>query len=87
MKKHTPNPTGRPSKLKNGRDRTIYIDDESWEKAKKLGDGKPSEGIRKALRGASFEEVGEGFDRFINAFPTARDVGKSLENAARGLKK
>ncbi len=44
-----PNPSGRPAKLKNGRDRTIYIDDESWERARKLGDGKPSEGIRKAL--------------------------------------
>jgi hypothetical protein len=49
MKKHIPNPSGRPAKLKNGRDRTIYIDDESWEKARKLGDGKPSEGIRRAL--------------------------------------
>lgn len=43
-------PAGRPAKLKNGRDRTIYIDDESWEKARKLGDGKPSEGIRRALK-------------------------------------
>ena len=51
-KKHIPNPSGRPQKLKNGRDRTIYIDDESWEKARKLGDGKPSEGIRKALASA-----------------------------------
>jgi hypothetical protein len=50
--KHIPNPSGRPAKLKNGRDRTIYIDDESWEKAKKLGDGKPSEGIRKAIAAA-----------------------------------
>ncbi|MEP6879763.1 MAG: hypothetical protein ABI865_13040 [Nitrosospira sp.] len=48
-RKHIPNPAGRPKKLKDARDRKIYIDDESWEKAKKLGNGKPSEGIRKAL--------------------------------------
>jgi hypothetical protein len=47
--KHIPNPEGRPKKLRGGRDRTIYIDDESWEKAKLLGNGKPSEGIRRAL--------------------------------------
>jgi hypothetical protein len=33
-----------------GKRRNIYIDEESWQKAKELGDGKPSEGIRKALK-------------------------------------
>ena len=36
--------------MADGKARTIYIDEASWEKAKKLGDGKPSEGIRKALK-------------------------------------
>lgn len=43
------NPVGRPPKMTDGKRRNIYIDDASWQKAKKLGDGKPSEGIRKAL--------------------------------------
>lgn len=46
---YIPNPDGRPQKMKDGRARTIYIDDESWGKARALGNGKPSEGIRKAL--------------------------------------
>lgn len=49
-KKHIPNPAGRPPKMADGKRRNIYIDDASWQKAKKLGDGKPSEGIRKALK-------------------------------------
>jgi hypothetical protein len=52
-RQYIPNPNGRPAKLRNGRDRTIYIDDESWEKAKELGNGKPSEGIRRALANCS----------------------------------
>lgn len=47
--KRIPNPEGRPPKLVGGKRRNIYIDEASWQKAKKLGDGKPSEGIRKAL--------------------------------------
>jgi len=43
------NPVGRPPKMTDGKRRNIYIDDASWQKAKTLGDGKPSEGIRKVL--------------------------------------
>jgi hypothetical protein len=32
-----------------GKRRNIYIDEQSWQRAKLLGNGKPSEGIRKAL--------------------------------------
>lgn len=45
------NPVGRPPKMADGKRRNIYIDDASWQKAKELGDGKPSEGIRVALDG------------------------------------
>lgn len=48
-KKHIPNPNGRPPKMADGKRRNIYIDEQSWQKAKELGDGKPSEGIRRAI--------------------------------------
>lgn len=51
-KKHIPNPNGRPPKMADGKRRNIYIDEASWQKAKELGEGKPSEGIRKALKNA-----------------------------------
>ena len=44
---------GRP-KVVGGRDVKVYLDDESIEKAKRLGYGSVSEGIRIALR--EFEE-------------------------------
>lgn len=47
--KKIPNPNGRPPKMTNGKRRNIYIDEASWEKAKEIGKGKPSEGIRIAL--------------------------------------
>ena len=40
---------GRPPKMNDGKRRNIYIDEASWQKAKKLGNGTPSEGIRMAL--------------------------------------
>jgi|GEM_PF-3482421 len=40
---------GRPVSIKNGRQRTIYIDDANRDVAKKLGGGSGSEGIRRAL--------------------------------------
>lgn len=40
---------GRPPKLEGGKRRNIYIDEASWEKAKEIGKGNPSEGIRVAL--------------------------------------
>ena len=44
------NPVGAPRQMVGGKRRNIYIDEISWQKAKELGDGKPSEGIRIALR-------------------------------------
>ncbi|SEL53969.1 hypothetical protein SAMN05216387_11444 [Nitrosovibrio tenuis] len=51
-RKHIPNPEGRPKLMQDGKRRNIYIDEASWQKAKELGNGKPSEGIRKALNSA-----------------------------------
>lgn len=48
-KKQIPNPVGRPVKMPGGKRRNIYIDEISWQIAKELGSGKPSEGIRIAL--------------------------------------
>lgn len=51
-RKHIPNPEGRPRVLdggKGGKRRGVYLDDESWQKATALGEGSPSDGIRKAL--------------------------------------
>jgi hypothetical protein len=51
-KKESQNPVGRPPVLaggKGGKRRGVYLDDETWRKATVLGDGKPSEGIRKAV--------------------------------------
>lgn len=45
-------PVGRPPVIaggKGGKRRGVYLDDETWRKATVLGDGKPSEGIRKAV--------------------------------------
>lgn len=47
--KRIPNPQGRPPFLEGGKRRNIYIDEASWEKAREIGKGNPSEGIRKAL--------------------------------------
>jgi hypothetical protein len=44
-----PNPVGRPAVMQGGKRRNIYIDEISWQRAKLLGNGKPSEGIRIAL--------------------------------------
>ena len=55
-RKHIPNPVGRPPKLTAGKRRNIYIDEASGQKAKELGNGKPSEGIRVALAHASQSE-------------------------------
>lgn len=44
---------GRPPVLdggKGGKRRGVYLDDASWDRAKALGKGKPSEGIRISLR-------------------------------------
>jgi len=39
---------GRPNVI-DGKRRNVFIDDESWSNAQKLGNGNASEGIRKAL--------------------------------------
>jgi len=39
--------------MEGGRSRRIYIDEASWELARKLGKGNGSEGIRHALKIAS----------------------------------
>ena len=53
MKEDKPkNPVGKPRQMIGGKRRNIYIDEESWQKAKELGNGKPSEGIRIALKKA-----------------------------------
>jgi len=44
---------GRPAAMEGGRSRRIYIDEASWELARKLGNGNGSEGIRRALKIAS----------------------------------
>ena len=44
---------GRPAAMEGGRSRRIYIDEASWELARKLGNGSGSEGIRRALKIAS----------------------------------
>lgn len=54
--KRIPNPNGRPPKMEGGKRRNIYIDEASWQKATKLGNGIPSEGIRIALARASQSE-------------------------------
>jgi hypothetical protein len=41
---------GRPVELEGGKRRNVYLDDESWELAKKLGNGNASDGIRIALK-------------------------------------
>jgi len=43
-------PNHRPTEMKDGRRRTIYIDAESWRLAQDLGEGKASEGIRRAIQ-------------------------------------
>lgn len=43
-------PAHRPQEMEGGKRRNIYIDNTSWEIAKKLGGGKASEGIRIALQ-------------------------------------
>jgi post-segregation antitoxin (ccd killing protein) len=50
MKKTDPEkrPPGRPQSVK-GKPVRVYIDDETIERARKLGNGNLSEGIRKAL--------------------------------------
>ena len=48
----TKTPVGRPPVLdggKGGKRRGVYLDEASWQKATVLGNGQPSEGIRKAL--------------------------------------
>jgi hypothetical protein len=50
------NPVGRPPVLadgKGGKRRGVYLDDETWRKATILGDGKPSEGLRRAISACS----------------------------------
>lgn len=49
-KRVSKNPVGAPRQMIGGNRRNIYIDQASWQKAKELGNGKPSEGIRIALR-------------------------------------
>lgn len=44
---------GRPSELECGRRRNVYLDDESIERAKALGSGNISDGIRRALQVAT----------------------------------
>ena len=41
--------TGRPTEMKDGKRRNVYIDDRSWEVAMKVGEGNASDGIRQAL--------------------------------------
>lgn len=40
---------GRPEEMQGGKRRNVYLDDASWTKAAKLGNGNISEGIRGAL--------------------------------------
>lgn len=46
--KTEPKKPGRPSVI-DGKRRNVFIDDLSWQRAQKLGDGNASEGIRRAL--------------------------------------
>lgn len=41
---------GRPEEMRGGTRHNVYIDDMSWRKAKELGGGNASEGIRIALQ-------------------------------------
>jgi len=41
---------GRPAELDGGKRRNVYLDDESWGLAKRLGNGNASDGIRMALK-------------------------------------
>lgn len=57
-------PVGRPPVLadgKGGKRRGVYLDDETWRKAMLLGNGKPSEGIRKAVRNLQEKNMGKLF--------------------------
>lgn len=44
------NKGGRPAYLKKGKRVNVYLDEESIAKAKKLGKGNLSEGVRKAIK-------------------------------------
>jgi len=46
-------PNHRPREMEGGKRRNVYIDEESWLLAQKLGKGNGSEGIRRALKVAS----------------------------------
>lgn len=46
--KTEPKKLGRPVTVE-GKRRNVFIDDLSWQRAQKLGDGNASEGIRRAL--------------------------------------
>lgn len=46
--KTEPRKLGRPTTI-DGKRRNVFIDDLSWQRAQKLGDGNASEGIRRAL--------------------------------------
>ena len=45
-------PPGRPKELSEGKRGEVYLTAELWDKAKKLGEGNRSAGIRKALNDA-----------------------------------
>lgn len=40
---------GRPEQMQGGKRRNVYLDDASWDKARDLGTGNVSDGIRMAL--------------------------------------
>lgn len=50
MTEQVKRPAHRPVSVPGGKRRSVYIDDESWRAAERLGNGKASEGIRKAIK-------------------------------------
>ena len=51
------NTPGRPLKMRFGRRRNVYIDDETWRKAVEFGNGNGSEGIRKIFESLTQETL------------------------------
>lgn len=49
-------PAGRPVTMKNGRRVNVYLDDSTVKRAKKIGGGNLSEGIRLAVQNATDTE-------------------------------
>lgn len=81
MKYKPKNPVGAPRQMIGGKRRNIYIDEISWQKAKELGNGKPSEGIRRAILYYSMPDVEpcvDPSDPVLKLTNLRQNVGKKI---------